>query len=429
LRNLGHDLKSGAVDSADFFQMFNVHAYHAWAQDHWREGYAWFACLTAAVALFLPLLSPRVRRRLLTIFATSFLLIAIYASNVYVIQWPPLALTYLFRVTYFLKPLSLGVITVGLLATLDVFRVAWRQWEPSALALNGSILLVTVFSVSAACFAGSIATAEASFLSALGLLHYIWSSSVSRRRLGLFVTGAGGVELIQARGTLRWLLPNIDLTLPVSLFGIGVAFVLTMTALLDPSFESSLPRRRRTPVGARGSLRTAAGAVAAIGVSVLFSVYRSGDVERILPTALSDLKRRVEFSTPDSSCQRLFRWVRTASPKGALFAVPPLDGRFMKFRLSAERGVFVIEHDINQLAFAPRAYIQAGERLRDVGVVVQGRHRLDARRYERLEDSDFLRLNAQGVDFAVVPSNSPARRRWHGRVAYEDMHFSVLTLD
>jgi hypothetical protein len=143
-----------------------------------------------------------------------------------------------------------------------------------------------------------------------------------------------------------------------------------------------------------------------------------------LPDAPSRISTQLHLSRPLAEEAGVMRWAREESRVASLFAVPPVDQRWVRFRLAAERGVYASVHDINQLMYVRHHVLTAVERLRTLGVHVRGPHRFDPRPYlwptcQRLE-----RIARDGVDYYILPAEGtiPA-----GSVlSYRDGKYAVL---
>ena len=117
-------------------------------------------------------------------------------------------------------------------------------------------------------------------------------------------------------------------------------------------------------------------------------------------------------------------WASNVSPPGSLFAIPPVDQNWVRFRLAARRGVYTTVHDINQLTYVRNFVFQAVDRLATLGVIVKGSHNFDARLYLHPTCSRLQQLAREGVDFYVLPVESvvPAG----SVVAYHDINYDIL---
>ena len=117
-------------------------------------------------------------------------------------------------------------------------------------------------------------------------------------------------------------------------------------------------------------------------------------------------------------------WAFSASPPGSLFAIPPANNNWVRFRLVTRRGAYATVHDINQLMYVRKFVPEAVARLTTLGVIVRGPHRFDPRPYSYPTCERLARLAADRVDYYVLPAESVAPE---GSVlVYRDEHYSVL---
>lgn len=117
-------------------------------------------------------------------------------------------------------------------------------------------------------------------------------------------------------------------------------------------------------------------------------------------------------------------WARNESPRGSLFAVPPVSQDWVRFRLVAQRGVYTTVHDINQLWYVRDFVFPAVNRLATLGVITKGPHNFDPHPYLHPTCERLHELDRDGVGYYVLPAESvvPA-----GSVmAYRDSNYSIL---
>jgi hypothetical protein len=145
--------------------------------------------------------------------------------------------------------------------------------------------------------------------------------------------------------------------------------------------------------------------LAGAAVALVFSLfagnpYQAG-LRTILPASWSSVRARVLFEEPAGELAEVERWARRATPRDALFVLPPDVLASESFRVRARRGVFVTIGDLAQLTYAPTAFIQARERATLAGVrVVHGRP--DASGYSRIDDAGAEALRRAGATHLVV---------------------------
>ncbi|MBI3977611.1 MAG: collagen-like protein, partial [Chloroflexi bacterium] len=139
LGNLGANLDS-SLDAA-FYAQFRTYAYHAFVEDHWRQGYAWFALMLAGV-LFLIQRRHFSHERLPLVATVLLILLALpiaYGVNAYAIRSGFILQTFLFRSTYFLKPISFAILVAGLANWYYSHRHLTRRGRARALVALGCL--------------------------------------------------------------------------------------------------------------------------------------------------------------------------------------------------------------------------------------------------------------------------------------------------
>ncbi|MBI3979854.1 MAG: hypothetical protein HY331_16890 [Chloroflexi bacterium] len=191
--------------------------------------------------------------------------------------------------------------------------------------------------------------------------------------------------------------------------------------------------------GGEGAPPCLAASAALIAIAALLVLYFAMDVRSTadhdvrllagwpLPVGLSRLAANVANTRPDPGEVALFDWARTRTDLDALFAVPPVDTRFLKFRLAAERGVYASVHDVNQLAFDKSVYALAHRRLLTLGLAVLGRHQFDEAGYYALPPDRYRQLASEGVSY-VIFDRARLNERPNLPVAYEDASYVVFRL-
>ena len=120
-------------------------------------------------------------------------------------------------------------------------------------------------------------------------------------------------------------------------------------------------------------------------------------------------------------------WALNNSPSGSLFAVPPVDQNWVRFRLVTRRGIYATVHDVNQLMYVRDYVFPAVDRLATLGVIINAPHNFDATSYLRPTCLRLQRLARQGVSYYVLPAESvvPAG----GVLTYQDINYSILDVE
>lgn len=388
---------SGAP-SDRLWEVFSIYGYHTFIRDHWRDGYPWVALAVALAIVGARQLDTDASRRALraALVLTGLATTWIVCMNVTPI--PALMPLYLIRATLLAKPIILGLALTALTRRHYEGKYAFLAPFTGALAVSHPDRLV----------------AEAALAITLGI---VLRPSKDRR-----VAAAGAAAwtcgllallvVISRRVDLLDFLMAYTTTLRWTTFALGV---IVAGLLLLPS------------AAAAGSLRTTRGwptLPIAIALPVLAIVLMRPFGRGWLPESSITLSRRLHLSRPLPKEAGAMNWASNDSPPGSLFAIPPVDQNWVRFRLAARRGAYTTVHDINQLMYVRNFVLPAVDRLATLGVIVKGSHNFDARPYLHPTCSRLQQLARDGVDFYVLPVESvvPAG----SVIEYHDINYDIL---
>ncbi|MHB1311301.1 MAG: hypothetical protein ACYC3L_04715 [Gemmatimonadaceae bacterium] len=393
-----HRPAPGGGSNARLWDVFNIFGYHTFIRDHWRDGYPWVALAVALAVIGARQVDTVPARRALQAalvllgLATAWILCMNFAPI------PALMPLYLIRASLLAKPLILGLA----LTTLTRRRYA------------GKYALLAPFTGALAVSHPDRLVAEAALAITLGI---VLRPSKDRRRaaagaaawacglLALFIVISRRVDLLDFvmsyTTTLRW-----------TTFALGV---IAAGLLLS------------SPPAAEGSLRTTRGwptLPIAIALPVLAVVLMRPFGRGWLPESSVAVGRRLFLSRALPKEAGAMRWARDNSPPASLFAVPPLDNDWLRFRLAAQRGIYASVHDINQLMYVRNAVFPAVDRLTTLGVIVKGSHNFDAKGYLHPTCARLQQLARDGVGYYVLPVESVAPAG--SVIAYHDVNYDIL---
>jgi hypothetical protein len=393
---IGTHLPAPTAGNGDaLWEVHRIFGYHTFVQDH-ADGYPWFA-LALAVALHVPVkdaVAQRARRAALVLAALAIGWIAL--MNLAPV--PALLPLYLIRASWLIKPLVMGFV---------VLAVARHQY-PGRYAILAPV-------------AGMLAVAHPDRMVAEGALAIL---------LGIMLRHAGD-RRVAAVGLAAWTT--------------GIVLLLTILArqapLLDPLTEAAIPLRwvaltvgvmativALGPLLAMGTTpaprRPRAMYLAAASLPVLAIVLAKPFGRGWLPDTAARISTQLHLSRPLPREAGVMRWAREETPQRSLFAVPPVDQRWVRFRLAARRGVYASVHDINQLMYVRNQVLASVERLRTLGLKVRGPHRFDPRPYLHPTCHRLGRMARDGADFYILPAEGTVPSR--AVLAYRDKEYVVL---
>jgi len=393
-----HRPATGGASNDRLWDVFSIYGYHTFIRDHWRDGYPWFALAVALAIVGARQLDDVASRRALR---AALVLTGLAAAWIVCMNFAPIPALmplYLIRATLLAKPLLLGLALVTLTRRRYAGKYAVLAPAAAMLAVSHPDRLV----------------AEAALAITLGI---VLRPSKDRR---LAAAGAAAwacgllalLVVISRRVDLLDFLMSYTTPLRWTTFALGV----TVAGLL-----------LFAPSAAEGSLRTTRGwptLPIALALPVLAVVLMRPFGRGWLPESSVTLSRRLHLSRPLPKEEGAMRWALDHSPPGSLFAVPPLDHDWLRFRLAAQRGIYTTVHDINQLMYVRDVVFPAVDRLATLGVIVKGSHNFDARPYLRPTCARLQQLARDGVDFYVLPVESVAPA---GSVmAYHDVNYDIL---
>jgi hypothetical protein len=373
-------------------------AYHTFVRDHWRDGYPWFALLFALALIGAGQAGTegarRARRAALVLTGLAVGWIAV--MNVMPI--PALLPLYLIRASWLAKPLVLGLALTLVTRRRFAGRYAFLAPWAGAVAIAHPDRMI----------------AEVAAAIVLGIA----LRPSSDWRLKLVGTAAWTCAVVALLSVLARRAPALDVLMdpvtPLRLLLLAVGLMAVSTLLCIPLVAESAPwsPNRRLMI---------AGAIALPLLSVMIEKpFGRG----WLPESAAVLSGRLHLSRPRPSEEGAMNWARLHSPPGSLFAVPPVDHYWVRFRLAAQRGVYATVHDVNQLMYVRNAVLPTVERLQTLGVLTRGSHRFDPRPYLRPTCRRLQRLAHDSVAYYVLPAGAAALTG--GVVAFSDSSYAVL---
>ncbi len=380
------------VTSAGLFEMVAPFQKQYSITDHLNDGLAFYSGMVVLALAGIAAGVRRGRREVLSAFVAIHGLVALYIIAIEAFQSSFIGIFFWFRATAYVKVLAIPACV--LLAVHD-----WRS--PGSMvrrATLGGLMLAAAFAQNE--------TASASFL-LFALAWHLARDSRSLARVISALLGACAAALMVSIGWRRLGIPVApDSVRTLLAVGGGVLPLLAIPLVLSA--------RRATAVDATSAERDRVGApwLAGAALALVFSLfagnpYQAG-LQTILPASWSSVRERVMFEEPSGEMAEVERWARDASPRDALFVLPPDALASESFRVRARRGVFVTIGDLAQLTYAPAAFIQAQERATLTGVrVLDGRP--DASGYLRIDNAGADALRRAGATHLVfAKSGAPA---------------------
>jgi hypothetical protein len=423
---LSHLPSNFAAVGYDFYEQFRLYAMHAFVEDHWREGYGWFFVNLAGAVWFARYLDPWKRRVVSVLFAAWFVLMSVYVFNSYITKNTAILLMWLFRATYFIKPIVFIVVVDGIRRWRNELRNShgvlpwWKPWQLTvaiALLFFSAILPMKLAVV-----------ADALALVAYGFVTLQVGKQTTSNRFFLNSIPFAGVLLLcvlagvqfSAFGASRELVENII---------VGTIVVLALALLVVfKSLNQGAEGATQIPEPERSASRVL---IAALTVLLIHHFIISLNDRRIpFVPDFAGIKERIMMHQAPARTAALMSWARTTTPQGSLFIVPPDRwDDFAAFRLVADRSLFVTFVEVNQLSLDASVYHQAHQRVVALGVTFPKRREYDTRGYYDLTLQDLQKLSRQEhADYIVVE-----KERLHGTLstfpaAYHDENYVIINL-
>lgn len=393
-----HRPAPGTGSDDQLWAVFRTFGYHTFVRDHWRDGYAWYAlALALAIVGAMQLDNITARRArvaavVLTAIATAWIVVMNFAPI------PALMPLYLIRASLLAKPLVMGLALTALTRHRYAGKYAFLAPWAGALAVAHPDRMV----------------AEAALAIVLGI---VLRPSADRRLAAAGATAwtFGLLSLLVVIVRQVPLLYGLtELTTPIRWATFALGVIITGLVLWAPAAAEGTPRAQRGWAALPISL----------GLPILAIVLAKPFGRAWLPDSPVAIRRQLHLSRPLPREAGAMGWALNDSPPGSLFAIPPVDQNWVRFRLAARRGTYTTVHDVNQLMYVRNFVIPAVDRLATLGVIINAPHNFDARPYLHPTCARLQRLAGEGVDFYVLPAESVAPA---GSVlTYQDINYSIL---
>ena len=382
----------------DFFHIFDLMSVHAYVGPHWPDGYGFFALLVAMAVWGAAQLTPPVRRRLGAVAGVCAALLTVYVLNLYVVRYPGLVLTFLFRVTIPLKPMGLAVVAAALLPALS------RVGPQPERVQHARAAAVVVLMVSAALLPRTTLS-EMCMLGALGLLLADGARLHVLMGAGLMTLAGGEYAALTWRTwvELKQLPPEAPWAAAVAASRADQAWGGTFTGLNVVAGALAAAVCAFAPVAAPDAPTNARlhrrPWLAALAFLTGLGIYAT--TPGLAGTGMAGVRDAVNVTAPDPLIAGVVRWFERNTSSSALVLLP-VHPRFLNFRAAAARGVYVTGPEILQLSYDLPRYFEAFERLKRAGVTVPRRYVMEDQGYSQLTAADLQRMRVrEGVTHAV----------------------------
>jgi hypothetical protein len=399
-----------STTNEQFYTIFRNFAYHVFIEDHFREGYGWFFLNLGGTVFFLRYLSVKKQQTIRLILAVLLMIIVIYIFNAYFLHYKALLLLFLFRATYFIKPIMFSVMLFGL--------CSWISQSKQQI----SYVILGAFFVSF--FLSDFRMSEAILLGSYGLLLFSITKkdNPSVRHFSYLLISTSIIEVVLMFGHI------VVLTDVFTTIFIWMHIVLGCGIFLYfwRSYEIVKPENKFIPIHK----------ILVVFVLILLGMQSRNYYRTVrgLSSQIKLVQSSIRFASPRTADGvAMTEWVRGHTKQGAFFLIPPIDQTgdaltFLQFRLTTERGVFSSVHDINQLAYDAGTYAEGVGRLEKIGVKIVRRHEYNMSGYYQLSTENLQELhNIDHVDYAVLEKDKVIKSVKFSRV-YENNSYVIVAL-
>lgn len=314
------------VHANNFWYIFKAFSHHAFFQSHWPDSFMLFFISLSILIKFYTTTPLKFQIYLKHAICVAAILCFFYSINLYFLEIPEIALTFLFRSTLIVKIFSILVfinwirkVTVDSVSRQIFIILLILSWTFSLISANDNLALISLTSILLfICPSGIIN--HLLFLGSLSLFFELDSTSLESTQ--------NSFEII-----LSWVI-------------LAISILRLFTINSQVNYEEN---KLKIPLKSRELI---------LFILLLNLLVNSG-------SAKLRLENLHHFVTDDFIA--LTEWCKKKTTKDALFVVELKDPKFLTFRVLSNRSPFVLLEDINQLAYSPSHYLQAIQRLRDLG--------------------------------------------------------------
>lgn len=405
-------------DATTFRQLFRLYSWHIFPQDHWREGYGFYAMMLGAFAFCVTRSGPQRDAAIATAVIAAGMAVA--WINVFTIDNVSVDLLFLIRAAPWIKVFAWCTLTGAMaLRWRAATSPAQRRWAGATIA---AMLLAALGKND------DIAEGFAAIACAL-----LIASDLTMRRGGPLALAAllalAGVTEILGTGWRRLGIAPFspDTAAASKLATVGVGLVWITAALMwrrsptDAAHPAPDPAPEPAPGASGQRARYALAATLAVFVLALGLRGRTGAFRPVPP---AEVRSRARLAVIPNETRDVIDWV-SRLPRGSLLAVPPLDERFYNLRLAGGQGLYIQMPDVILIAYDAAAFGEAHRRMLALGMKIPARHTFDDSAYGTLSADSVRAIAREGVDYAVFPAAPRATRPLALPVAYQDPRWIV----
>lgn len=370
---------------SEYFQIFHIFQYHAFLDDHFKEGYVYTFVLIMMIVIYWKDSdkNPNYSSDMFLFLIFSFVWGTVWFFNLYFFKNTTFLHTYyITRIFYLLKPLII------LFFVLTIYDITKKQLQFDNLVF-AVLALITVL----------IFSPIVSTILLLSFVSYFYS-----KRLGIFILFLSLISTflvfwhIDSENIKLLIFKNYshNTLIPLEIFwGLITCFFIKKIGQIEKI---------------KSLKRTSYSFFIAAWLSVLLIFFISDrfvqKIKKISKSGIfSELSWKGYFGTKDiyPEYAMLLDWA--SNFKGKIFIVPPDKFEFLYLRYFTKNGIYISEFDINQLMYSPKYYLEGFKRLQVLGVKISGRHKTSYEDYNKLSLDFLKKLNADYVIFIKSDAN------------------------
>lgn len=354
--------------------------YHAYLEDHFREGYSYTIVLMGLLIITLRHhWGAKVRHLEVLILVMLFSLVGsvLWLLNLYVLHNIQFAQTFFItRAFYILKPLLIlliVIVAVDLVQRSNSFLAPFVYFLLVATTLMFSPILSLIITVSVPVYALS-------------------------RMAGVALAGLlAGIFLVLASFEgMHWLFACLRVPpANVVLLWFELAMMFTVAPFVLTAIGHYYRKTGSNPVAQKGKT----GLLYLLIMLAIIKIASAGIVRWSSASTSFTFSQERNFGIDrtDPEYNQLIEWAKTVKHK--LFIVPPGEFRFLSFRYLTKNGIYAHELEVNQLMYSPVFYYEEFKRLKLLGLVVIGPKVMNWDDYNMLTPERIRSTNADFIIF------------------------------
>lgn len=371
--------QSSHLLTSEYFEIYNVFQYHAFLEDHFKEGYVYTFILIILNVFCWNDDKNKINHKVDLFLFLTFSLIwgVLWFFNLYFFKNTSFIHTYyVTRIFYLLKPL---IILFFILTLNELINNKFKIWD----SVSISLLLMTLL----------IFSPIVSLIIILSFVIYYRNreSGIIVFFISLIIFCIVSKKLGYANFKLL-IFKNFSFN-KLILFEVGYALLIFI-------FLKNLEAKKKQNYEKNNKFVFTMAAWLTFLLIFFTSERTITKMKKIFKGEIFlELSWKNYFGQkeiyPDYSM--ILNWA--SNIRGKMFIIPPNEYEFLSFRYLTKNGLYISEFDINQLMYSPKYYFEGFKRLKFLGLKIQGRHKTSYEDYGSLSLEELTKTNADYVIF------------------------------